>query len=353
MRRPARALFALGLLLTASSCIDDPVSSSEDTPGTSEVVLVWDTFDQLYPTFGASGLDWDGIGEEYASRAEAVSDRPAMIALLVEMLAHLQSRNVVVDGIETCSPEIEPNYDIDVLWTYLEPAGFQWVDGWGECLLDSVPYLLISDWDSLGLIGVLDDFLGQHAGAPALIIDVRMCGDLTGSVAVFPNSFPRRIAQRFNSEARLGCYAAMRNGPEHDDLLMVPMTIKEFAEPWESPVIILCGEGSAWLTELFLCMAAEIPTVTILGDTTQGQVDGTYSLEEWFSLPGGEVYRLPLSTILLADSATFVQGSGLPPDILVPATPEDFAGGIDPVLEYALGLASGGSSREPQTDEVR
>jgi hypothetical protein len=310
------------------------------------VDLVWNTFDQRYPGFAATGVDWDAIREEFVARADTVQSRPSMISLLTEMLGHLQSRNVVLFSggqIETFEPDIEPNCDMDVLWSYLEPAGFQWIDEgvWGACMFDSIPYVLLLSWDQGIGIGDLDSLLELYADAPALIIDIRMNGDLSGTVGIFPNSLPKRFAGRFNAVERLGCFAAIRSGPEHGDLNLVPQLLQHFPNPWEKPVILLTGEGSAWLTELFVCLASEIPTVTVVGDTTQGQVDGTYSLEEWFALPGGESYRLPYSTIILADSVTEVQCSGLAPDVAVSATVEDFAQGIDPVLDYALGLAAG------------
>jgi hypothetical protein len=344
-RRACLRAACAAVLLLSGSCIDDPVSVDQTSQGASELELVWETFDQRYPSFAVSGVDWDAVREEFLAGADTISDRPAMIALLADMLGRLESCDIVFltenGQVETFTPEVEPNYDMDVLWSYLEPAGFQWIeeDIWGTAVLDSVPYILILSWGSELSVGDLDSLLEEYADAPALVIDVRMNGDIAGTVAIFPNSIPRRFVNRFNAEMRLGCLAALRNGPEHDDLEFVPISLQGVASPWDKPVIILAGRGSAWLTELFACMAGEIPTVTLVGDTTQGQVDGTYSLEEWFGLPGGEIYRLPFSTIAMADSTTFLQGSGLPPDVRVQASPEDFAAGVDPVLEYALDMA--------------
>jgi C-terminal processing protease CtpA/Prc len=43
----------------------------------------------------------------------------------------------------------------------------------------------------------------------------------------------------------------------------------------------------------------------------------------------------PSRTILRPD-LTYIEDAGIPPDVYVEATEADFAGGIDPVLEYAF-----------------
>ncbi len=78
-----------------------------------------------------------------------------------------------------------------------------------------------------------------------------------------------------------------------------------------------------------------LDNVTVIGDTTFGGGAFNYTLE----LEGGWELRAPGWSLRTMDKEP-VEWFGIPPDIYVEATEEDFAQGIDPVLEYAIDLVN-------------
>jgi len=223
---------------------------------------------------------------------------------------------------------------MDVLWTYLEPAGFEWFqqDIWGWCMLGEVLYVMVPVWYGSMSGDPLEALLLDNPDIPAVILDVRMN---TGSG---PDYRLGELARIFNGEVRIGFYSVARNGPEPTDLCdPVPRYVPRNTFFYDGPVYVLLGEACGGTSEEFACMVSELPGVTTLGDTTM-----RCSSDEFiYDLPAGWFFAVPESTIVRADGTTWVQYAGVPPDIHVEATEEDFAAGFDPVREYALEAAQG------------
>ena len=324
-------------LLAGLSCVDDPVGLGDHDEFVAQFELIWEQYDQSYVGFVyQESVDWDQVYSEYSARADTVTLQASFMELMSEMLAQLEDYSICLTSgggwTEPYVPDVEPNYDWDVLWVnYIEPAGFEWFeDGvWGYCVMDSVVYLLIAEWDTSVYGGYLDEVLEANPGAPAVIIDQRPAGG--GSVERIG-----QVARRFNDEIRVGYFTVQRDGPGRTDLTdPEPRHIYALFSWYEGPVAVLNGETCNGAAEMFACMAAELPNTTLIGDTTMAQVNSSFLL----SLPGENAYTVPYETVLRADTATWVQVAGVPPDIYVETTEEDFGAGIDPVLEYALNWA--------------
>jgi len=99
-----------------------------------------------------------------------------------------------------------------------------------------------------------------------------------------------------------------------------------------NPVVVLAGNENGGASEVFVCDMAELPQVTIMGDTTLGAMDWPAG---YWELPDNWFVTVPARTVLRPDT-TFIEGAGIAPDIYVEATEEDFAAGVDPVLETAF-----------------
>lgn len=332
MRYILPAVLALGL-----SCLDDPVELGDHDDFEAQLELVWQQYDELFPGFiYLDSVDWDEVYDEYSAAVDTVTCQASFMNLMGEMLSVLEDCSVYLSfGGSLLFPfvqEVEPNYDWDVLWSnYLEPAGFEWLqeDWWGCCVIDSIPYILITEWTELLYGGYLDDVIQANPNAPAMIIDVRLSSG--GSADRIG-----QVAMRFNDVVRVGYFTVERDGPAHADLAdPVPRFIYVLQDGFDGPVAVLCGENCGGAAELFVCMASELPHSTLMGDTTMGQ--STSSL--FYPLPGGHGYSVPVETALRADTVTWVQGAGVAPDAFVEATSEDFAAGVDPVFEYALDWA--------------
>lgn len=328
------ALFA-ALVLMQPGCIDSPATTPAPGEFVSEFELVWSLFDEEYVGFEVKGIDWEAVHDQYRPLADTITCREGMTALTLSMLSTLHDYNVCLidpsfSPILTYSPDILHNYDMDVLMTYLEPCGFEWMQDstWGYCLAgpDSIPYFVITAWSSEFNISLFDDLLQPALDRPGLIIDARM--NPGGSEASVDN-----LVRRFVDELRVGYLWQERVGPSTHDLT-TPETHELHPRTWffGNPVIVLAGQLNADACEEFICDMAELPQVTIIGDTTLGAMDwpGGY-----WELPDNWYVTCPSRTIMRPDM-TYIEDTGIPPEIFVEATEADFAAGMDPVLEYAF-----------------
>jgi len=80
-------------------------------------------------------------------------------------------------------------------------------------------------------------------------------------------------------------------------------------------------------------MMKQIPTVTILGDTT----GGGSGAPEYFSLPSGRQIRISLKDFRRYDGIPY-EWNGVPPEIRVEQTEEDIKHQRDRQLERAIEL---------------
>ncbi|MBI2512464.1 MAG: hypothetical protein HYV96_10810 [Opitutae bacterium] len=120
-RRVRVGLFAWAVGLVASCAADEPATSAsepepttrpaatatpEPTPAAPErpwpevrretFDVVWSTVNEAYfdPKFG--GVDWRAVREKYAARLDAVADKPALRALLQQMLGELHRSHFAI-----------------------------------------------------------------------------------------------------------------------------------------------------------------------------------------------------------------------------------------------------------------
>jgi hypothetical protein len=335
-----RGLFPLALFLVSSGCsLFEPAELGGHQDFKAEFDLVWQSFDQLYAGFGVTDVDWDESYMTFSARIDTVTSQEGFAGVLLDMFAPLQDPAILIwppmsAPDSSFSPGIEPNCDYDVLMSYLEPAGFQWFiqDIWGYAVFqDSIPYVVILNWTPAIYPADLGDMLDLFPNAPALIIDQRLASG--GSRIPL-----RYIGQRFNDEKRVAFFTVGRNGPAHDDLCdPIPYYVYAMPGPFERPVAVLIGESNFGAAQRFACMADEIPSVTLIGDTTL--IAANFSSGD-LGLPADWAYTVPDSAVLRADSTTWLHGVGVQPDICVEATAGDFSQGIDPVLEYAVNWAA-------------
>lgn len=341
VRRPLAVDARSALLLAAvlgASCLFEPVDLGEHGEFSAEFDLAWQTIDLTFPGFLFTPVDWDETYRNWSPFVDTVTTQTGLVDLLASMTAPLEDAAIIFASpggatiIQSFEPQIEPNFDMDVLWDYLEPAGFFWFQYgvWGACMFDSVPYIMIQSWSPGMSVASLDGFLDAHPEATAIIIDIRMNGGAGSGQRI------AEIGRRFNDQTRVGYFSVGRDGPERYDLCdPVPRLVHSRANWYQVPLAVLVGENCGWVSEEFACIASELPLAVLVGDTTQGQCSDCTAYE----LAGSWTMWLPDSTILQSDTVTWVQVGGIPPDIFVNATEEQFSQGIDPVLEYALDWA--------------
>ena len=325
----------LSLPIVACAC---DTTGPPDSAYTRRFDEVWRTFDEIYPYFEFKEIDWSRAGEANRPAAERAATQQQLVDAIVAMLASLRDIHVTIrrpDGsqIPTYIPDRALNWDRDVWSAYVTRAEWhQGLTNWGWGRFGDVGYITIGQFNPAQVkIEEVDAAIEQLRPSASIIIDVRMNG---GGNSVLAD----QIAGRFLDATRTGGYVRYRNGPRHGDLgPFMPMTVSPRG-PWQylRPVIVLAGRGSFSSTEMFIGLMREIPHVTIVGDTSGGG-SGNPAL---YDLGEGWQYSVSRWIHYTADR-TVTEWNGIPPDIAVGVGPEDFANGDDPVLEYALALASG------------
>lgn len=101
----------------------------------------------------------------------------------------------------------------------------------------------------------------------------------------------------------------------------------------DKPVILLTSRNTASAAEDFVAVFRSNHRATILGEPTFGST-GTPLL---MNLAGGGSFRICSVGYRLLDGTEFI-GTGIQPDIRMPATAADWETGVDAVLEKALSL---------------
>ncbi len=340
MRTAAGTVTSILAALVLSSCIDSPATVPDPDLLESEMLLVWELFDERYVGFEHRSVDWGQAWNIYSTGLDTVTSREQMLALTAGMLGELQDVHVWLSDpstgrIATYDPPVHDNFDMDVLMEYLQPWGFEWSeeDVWGCCLAgpDSIPYFVIASWEFDMNISLFDNTLERMLDAPGLVLDVRMAEGGSES----PVS---KVVRRFVDQQRVGHLLQYRQSTGNHDLT-APEEVILHPRLWHfgSEVLVLAGERSSGAAELFVCDLAELPHVTVVGDTTRGGAD--WPADSW-PLTEGWCVTCPSRTVLRADT-TVIEGAGIPPDIYVHADSSDFQSGIDPILEYALERLAG------------
>ena len=330
-------------ILAGISCLTDPVELGEHDDYVAQFDLVWSTYDQEYIGFIFLDLDWDAVYDQYRPEVGEIQSQQELVDLLLQMLALLEDLHIWIfapDGLVfgSYSPSVQDNYRMSVLWTYIDSlstGGFTFWDAdstWGYAMFDSIPYVMVTGMHEYLNVDHLTNLIENVPDAPAMIIDVRMNSGGHSSTAY-------QLLRRICTEDGLAYYWVYRNGPEHDDLSEPePVYNYSLSTCFDRPVIVLIGEGCASATEGFALRADVLPHVILAGDTTMREVNANDPI--YSELAGGYEYSLPIATILSADSSTWIQETGIAPDVYIEATIEDFNQGIDPVLEYALEWAA-------------
>lgn len=320
-----------------AGCFHNP--SAANTPGEyyDMFAQVWEIYEADYPEFTSKNVDWKELFYIYSPlAAQAESAEELMMEVVLPMLGELRDShvNTYVPGhgaTPTYSQDIQKNYHAGVLLAnYLQPAGFTgWVNSVGYCIPESLPYLSINGWGTGTDTNAVKNFIELCIDEPAIILDVRMNGGgnstLIGSVS---GMFTDNVEQAWIFRSR--------NGPGYDDVYNIIVNTHPNGNTFYSGIVyLLIGEYSASACEGFILHMSNLDNVVMLGDTTWGAVNCPYK----FELSNGCAVNAISWTARTVDNEV-VESVGIAPDIYVEATEEDFAQGIDPVLEYAIDLVN-------------
>jgi hypothetical protein len=328
------------LLIAASAACD----RSPSAPGTYPAAFdaFWREFDRSYSYFEYKQVDWDSLRTVFAPAVSGVTSWDALVTLLTGMVAPLRDVHIWFTGpqgqnVATYEPPHARNWDRDVWITYIANANWrQGQTNWGWGSFGDVGYLTVGAWNTSQVkIEDVDAALDQLRDRRAIIIDVRPNGGGSDALAY-------QVAGRFTTETVIAEYVQFRNGAGHGDLTTLTPKSLQPRGPWQytKPVVVLVGRGCFSSNESFISAMRELPHVTIVGDTTGGSSGNP----GFFDLGGGWRYGVPRWIAYTADHR-IIEWNGIPPDVVVPWSPDDFTAGRDPVLDFALGFVNAEETR--------
>lgn len=324
------------ILICCCGCFHNPVSSGNEVGDRYELFkMIWEDYESSYPEFTVKNIDWAELFYQYSPLAEqAETTEELVMEVLLPMLSELKDAHIKIykpngDFVRTYLPEIQFNVNDSVLVdNYLLPNEFTGWDGdIGYCNPDSLPYLAIQKWSYDLNVQAIQTFLGLAADKPAVIIDIRM--NSGGS-----NMLCGTVAGMFTDHMSPAWRTRYRNGPGYDDVIYhIVNTHAHGGVYYGGTVYLLVGGLVASSSEDFTLHMNNFKNVILLGDTTMGAVchPNTIDLAD-----GWQVNTIDWSARTVDHEP--VEGCGIAPDICVEVTEEDFAQGIDPVLEYAIEL---------------
>jgi carboxyl-terminal processing protease len=313
------------------SCGEMIVGESRPDSGMQDFEAAWKTVKDVYPYFKFKGINWDSIHAAYLPRAQnAHGDE--IYYVLFDLLKELKDGHV---GLWTAggSPVAvyqtprwlrdKDAYNPLVVRKYfhseLRLAGNQYMEY--EVLDGNIGYVYISTFTEGSWINHFASVLDYLRNTRGLIIDVRDNGGGTDITS-------RVVVGRFLATP-LAYPPAYINGV----LITDPNYLIQPTGPfrYQNQVVVLINGRSISMAEGFAEQMKQIPTVTVIGDTTAGAGGEPHV----FKLPSGRQIRVSTKDIRRYDGQP-QEWNGIPPIILVPQTAEDAKGGRDKQLEYAI-----------------
>ncbi len=322
---------AVCCLLLLTSCIRE--ESYENTPEGNFEAL-WTIIDEQYCFLDykaeSYGLDWDAVYTTYKRRISADMTDKGLFEVLGEMLEELRDGHV----------NLYTAWDVARYWSWFEDYPTNFSDSLQSIYLgtdyaiasalnykvleDNTAYVYCGSFSSTLGDGNLTAMLQELAACNGMILDVRnnSGGNLSNA---------ETLAARFTNEKVLVGYICHKTGKGHNDFSSpYAMYIAPSSSiRWQKPVVLLTNRHSYSATNYFVNAMRQMANVIVIGDMTGGGSGLPFSAE----LPNGWSIRFSASPMFDPDMNHLE--FGIDPDIRVDITAEDYASGVDTIIEAA------------------
>lgn len=331
-------LFLLPLFIL-TACVEE---EQYDNTTQGNFQTLWKIMDEHYCFFAEKekelGVDWNEVKARYSKQANSMLSRDQLFELLASMLGELRDGHVNLyspfdNGRNWSWKEAYPaNYSDTLTRKYLG-TDYRIASGLKYRILDdNTGYVQCLTFENSFGNGNLDEVFYYLAPCSKIIIDVRNNGG--GMI-----TSAQKLASRFTDEELLVGYIQHKTGRGHSDFSAMEA---QYLQPgkgirWRKPVCVLTNRSVySAANEFVKCMKAigrtrkgASSSVTIIGDTTGGGAGMPFSSE----LPNGWGVRFSACPMYDADGNT--TEFGIAPDVKVDITDEDFAKGLDTIIEAA------------------
>ena len=331
----AALLVLILMVVPLASCVDE--DELDDSPRGNFEAL-WKIIDQRYCFFDykkeAYGLDWNEVYARYSKMVDDGMTDDQLFEVLGNMLGELRDGHVnLYASFNTARNwswrENYPQNYSDTLerrylgTDYLLASGLKY-----KRLDDNVGYIRCSSFENTIGDGNLDEVMLYMAPCNALIIDVRNNGGGQLTMA-------QKLAARFTNSDILVGYMRHKTGTGHNDFSSLE---EQWLKPskgirWQKNVYVLTNRSVySAANDFILCMKC-CPKATIIGDKTGGGAGLPFSSE----IPNG--WSVRFSACPMYDKDKNDVEFGIEPNYNVSLTDEDFAKGVDTIIEYARALS--------------
>lgn len=318
----------------AVSCVDEEEYS--DSPRGNFEAL-WRIIDEHYCFFDykkdAYGLDWNEVYSRYGKQVNDGMSEAQMFEVLGNMLGELRDGHV----------NMYAPFDQSRYWSWHEDYPSNFSDSLQRRYLgtdykiasgmkyrkldDNIGYIYCGSFSNSIGSGNLDEILMALATCNALIVDVRDNGGglLTSA---------EKLAGRFTDEEILVGYMQHKTGSGHNDFSSLE---EQKLKPssgirWHKKVAVLTNRSVFSAANEFVKYMKCCPDVVVVGDKTGGGAGLPFSSE----MPNGWAIRF--SACPMYDKDKVCTEFGIEPDYDVQMTGDDFAKGLDTIIEFAREL---------------
>lgn len=333
--RPMFRYLTLACVLSClfSSCITEEVA---DNTALGNFDALWTTMDQHYCFFEekqeAYGLDWQAAREEYRAAVVPGITSAQLFEVMGAMLAELRDGHVnLVAAHDVASytawyDDYPANYSDSLERIYLgrgddyfTAAGLKY-----RVLDDNVGYIRCETFETLFGDGNLYEVMSYLAPCDGLIVDIRHNGGGMLTAA-------EKLASLFVNQRTCGGYMRHKTGPGHGDFSEPqPLWIELFASlRWQKPVAVLTNRRTFSAANSFAMYMHGLSGVALIGDRTGGGAGMPFSSE----LPNG--WGVRFSACPMYDRDMNCTEMGIDPDVKVDISAEDYARGVDTIIEAA------------------
>lgn len=331
-----RLLPLLASAVMSAGCEKMIVDTAESSLNVEDFEAAWERVNTVYPYLTLKKISWDSLYLVYRPRAEQAKG-DEIYSVLIDMLGELKDMHVEVgtEGgrmIETYQAprwlKDKYSYNPIVVRNYFDKELRVTGDGCieYEIIPGNIGYIYIGTFNVGGLLSPFYEALEYVKNTKALILDIRHNnGGSSENVEMIADRFITSVLEKPKSYV-LG----------HP--ISSPPFRPQGSFQYVNPVVVLINGVCASAGDYFPEVMKQIPTVTVVGDTTAGASAGaTLEVPAEYELPSGK--RIYVGTLDLRryDGLPW-EWIGVAPDVLIEQTETDIKSGRDKQLEYAIEL---------------
>ncbi len=331
-----KVIFPLLLTVILTGCEDLFIPPAEQDLNLEDFEACWERVDAVYPYLSYKHINWDSIHNVYRPQAEQARG-DEIYPVLINMLAELKDMHAHVrteggEYIQTYSPprwlKDREAFDPLVVQGYFDRE--LTITGEGHIsygiLEGNIGYVYLGTFDADYLSNFFPEALEYVQNTRALILDIRHNNGGTYQNLV------AAVSRFIDAPLAKPAYYIL------GEFIPLDPFIPEGKFQYLNPVVLLINGVCYSCADIFPEVMKQIPTVTLVGDTTSGGSSGSdRAAPALYTLPSGKKIYVG-TTDWRAYDGTPLEWKGCAPDILVEQTKADILAGRDLQLEYAINL---------------